>query len=398
MAAPGREGVLAGPHPVPADARRHRPQLPGGARLPRPAGRRARRSSSSWPRCRSRSTRVAWSRRPGRGPAATGCRPSRCSTPSRSTGFDAVFGGGRRDEEKARAKERVFSFRDDFGQWDPKNQRPELWNLYNGRHRKGEHIRVFPLSNWTELDIWQYIEDDDIEMPSIYYAHRREVFRRDGMLARGLAVRHPDGRRGAGRDDGALPHGRRRVLHRRGRVAGGDRRRGHRRGRPRRASPSGARPGPTTSSPRPPWKTASARGTSSMAEMLRFATAGSVDDGKSTLIGRLLLDTKQIFEDQLEAVERTQPRPRVRLHQPRPAHRRPARRARAGHHHRRRVPLLRDAASASSSSPTRPGTCSTRATWSRARRRPTSRSCSSTPARACSSSRAATRSSRRCCR
>ena len=95
--------------------------------------------------------------------------------------FDAVFGGGRRDEEKARAKERVYSFRDDFGQWDPKNQRPELWNLYNGRHRKGEHIRVFPLSNWTELDIWQYIEDDGIELPSIYYAHRREVFRRDGM-------------------------------------------------------------------------------------------------------------------------------------------------------------------------------------------------------------------------
>jgi sulfate adenylyltransferase subunit 2 len=95
--------------------------------------------------------------------------------------FDAVFGGGRRDEEKARAKERVFSFRDDFGQWDPKNQRPEIWNLYNGRHRKGEHIRVFPISNWTELDIWQYIADEGIEVPSIYFAHRRRVFRRDGM-------------------------------------------------------------------------------------------------------------------------------------------------------------------------------------------------------------------------
>ena len=97
-------------------------------------------------------------------------------------GFDAVFGGGRRDEEKARAKERVYSFRDEFGQWDPKNQRPELWNLYNGKHRKGEHIRVFPLSNWTELDIWQYVADDEVELPSIYYAHRRPVFRRDGML------------------------------------------------------------------------------------------------------------------------------------------------------------------------------------------------------------------------
>jgi sulfate adenylyltransferase subunit 2 len=97
-------------------------------------------------------------------------------------GYDAVFGGGRRDEEKARAKERVYSFRDEFGQWDPKNQRPELWSLYNGRHRKGEHIRVFPLSNWTELDVWQYIATHDVEIPSIYYAHRRSVVRRDGML------------------------------------------------------------------------------------------------------------------------------------------------------------------------------------------------------------------------
>jgi len=96
--------------------------------------------------------------------------------------FDAVFGGGRRDEEKARAKERVFSFRDDFGQWDPKNQRPELWNLYNGRHRPGEHIRVFPLSNWTELDIWQYIAAEQVDLPAIYFAHRRKVFERDGML------------------------------------------------------------------------------------------------------------------------------------------------------------------------------------------------------------------------
>jgi sulfate adenylyltransferase subunit 2 len=96
-------------------------------------------------------------------------------------GFDAVFGGGRRDEDKARAKERVYSFRDEFGQWDPKNQRPELWSLYNGRHHKGEHIRVFPISNWTELDVWQYIKREEIELPSIYYAHEREVFRRDSM-------------------------------------------------------------------------------------------------------------------------------------------------------------------------------------------------------------------------
>ncbi|MGW7533865.1 sulfate adenylyltransferase subunit CysD [Amycolatopsis sp. NPDC054798] len=97
-------------------------------------------------------------------------------------GFDAVFGGARRDEEKARAKERVFSFRDEFGQWDPRNQQPELWRLYNGRHRKGEHIRVFPLSNWTELDIWTYIEAENIGLPPLYYAHRRPVVRRDGML------------------------------------------------------------------------------------------------------------------------------------------------------------------------------------------------------------------------
>jgi sulfate adenylyltransferase subunit 2 len=96
--------------------------------------------------------------------------------------FDAVFGGARRDEEKARAKERVFSFRDEFGQWDPKNQRPELWSLYNTKIRRGEHIRIFPLSNWTELDIWHYIAREELEIPSIYFAHRRSVFERDGIL------------------------------------------------------------------------------------------------------------------------------------------------------------------------------------------------------------------------
>jgi sulfate adenylyltransferase subunit 2 len=96
--------------------------------------------------------------------------------------FDAVFGGARRDEEKARAKERMFSFRDEFGQWDPKNQRPELWNLYNTRLHRGEHIRVFPLSNWTELDVWHYIFREELEIPSIYFAHQRQVFERDGIL------------------------------------------------------------------------------------------------------------------------------------------------------------------------------------------------------------------------
>jgi sulfate adenylyltransferase subunit 2 len=96
--------------------------------------------------------------------------------------FDAAFGGARRDEERARAKERILSFRDELGQWDPKRQRPELWNLYNGRIRPGEHVRVFPISNWTELDVWEYIARERLELPAIYFAHEREVFRRDGML------------------------------------------------------------------------------------------------------------------------------------------------------------------------------------------------------------------------
>src|SRR6266446_9229990 len=97
-------------------------------------------------------------------------------------GFDAAMGGARRDEERARAKERIFSFRDDFGQWNPRAQRPELWNLYNAKIRKGEHVRAFPISNWTELDVWQYIAREQLELPAIYFAHEREVFRRDGML------------------------------------------------------------------------------------------------------------------------------------------------------------------------------------------------------------------------
>jgi sulfate adenylyltransferase subunit 2 len=97
-------------------------------------------------------------------------------------GFDAAFGGARRDEERSRAKERILSFRDDFGQWDPRRQRPELWNLYNGRVHRGEHVRVFPLSNWTELDVWEYVAAEGLELPSIYFAHERAIFPRDGML------------------------------------------------------------------------------------------------------------------------------------------------------------------------------------------------------------------------
>jgi sulfate adenylyltransferase subunit 2 len=142
--------------------------------------------------------------------------------------FTAIFGGARRDEDKARAKERIFSFRDDFGQWDPKNQRPELWSLYNARIHDGESIRVFPLSNWTELDIWQYIEREGIGLPSIYFAHEREVFSRRGMLF-GIHpyCRPKDGDRGP---QGPLPHGRRRQPHRCGRVGCRHRREGDRRG------------------------------------------------------------------------------------------------------------------------------------------------------------------------
>jgi sulfate adenylyltransferase subunit 2 len=108
--------------------------------------------------------------------------------------FDMVFGGARRDEEKARAKERIFSFRDEFGQWDPKAQRPELWSLYNALHGPGQHIRAFPISNWTEMDIWQYIEEEEIELPPVYFAHEREVFLRDGMLmATGPYIETMDG-------------------------------------------------------------------------------------------------------------------------------------------------------------------------------------------------------------
>ena len=153
----------------------------------------------------------------------------------RENKFDAAFGGARRDEEKARAKERVFSFRDEFGQWDPKAQRPELWNLYNGRHHKGEHIRVFPLSNWTEFDIWSYIGAEKIKLPSIYFAHRRKVFQPRRNAAGGRPA-HAAARRRAGvRGDGAFPHRRGRHLHRMRGIGG--------RARCRRSSPRPRCPG-----------------------------------------------------------------------------------------------------------------------------------------------------------
>ena len=176
--------------------------------------------------------------------------------------FDALFGGARRDEEKARAKERVFCFRDEFGQWDPKNQRPELWNLYNTRIKRGEHIRVFPLSNWTELDVWAYIERENLEIPSIYYAHEREVFERDGIL---LAVNEFLPRTEDEQPFTAT------VRYRTvgdmtitGAVAStaADDRRGDRRDRRHPDHRARRRPAPTTGRARRRWKTASGKATS----------------------------------------------------------------------------------------------------------------------------------------
>ncbi len=218
-------------------------------------------------------------------------------------GFTAAFGGGRRDEEKARAKERVYSHRDEFGQWDPKNQRPELWSLYNGRLHAGEHMRIFPLSNWTELDIWHYIAREGIEIPSIYFAHQRRVFERDGMLL--TESPHNPCRDGEVASERTVRFRTVGDLTLTGCVESTASTldeiveevsvaRVTERGRDARRRPvlRGRHGGPQ-------------EGGLLLMDLLRFATAGSVDDGKSTLIGRLLLDSKAIFEDQLEAVEAT---------------------------------------------------------------------------------------------
>ena len=146
---------------------------------------------------------------------------------------DAALGGARRDEEKARAKERFFSHRDEFGQWDPKNQRPELWNIFNGRLHQGEHFRVFPLSNWTEMDVWQYIAAEKIEIPSLYFSHQRDVVDRARNPAGGHEIQHASARREIRISDSPLPHRRRRDLHRRGRINREQPRGNHRRSRRR---------------------------------------------------------------------------------------------------------------------------------------------------------------------
>ena len=273
--------------------------------------------------------------------------------------FDAVFGGGRRDEEKARAKERVFSFRDEFGQWDPKNQRPELWSIYNTRIRMGEHIRVFPLSNWTELDVWQYIAREKLEIPSIYFAHQRRVFERDGILLaeneftpRGddepvfeTTVRY--------RTVGDMTVHRGGGIHRHDGVRRDRRGRGHpdHRARP---DPRG-RPGQRGGHGRPQagGLLLNVRHHHSRSPAHR---GGQADGHPAAGHGRLGR-RRQEHPDRAPAVRlegdlrgpargrrADQQGPRRGLHQPGPAHRRPARRAGAGHHDRRGLPLFRHAA------------------------------------------------------
>ena len=208
------KAFCAGEHPVPGHARRHRPQLPRGARLPGPAGRRARGAARRGLASRTPSTR-AGRRGAGRRQPEPAADHDPARRASRSTGSTRVFGGARRDEEKARAKERVFSFRDEFGQWDPKNQRPELWSLYNGRIHKGEHIRVFPLSNWTELDVWQYIAARGHRDPVDLLRPRARGVRARRHAAAVNDVRAAERRRGGRSRRGPLPHRRRRDLHRR---------------------------------------------------------------------------------------------------------------------------------------------------------------------------------------
>ena len=225
-------------------------------------------------------------------------------------GFDACIGGARRDEEKARAKERIFSVRDEFGGWDPKRQRPELWNIYNGRISKGENVRVFPISNWTELDIWNYIRREKIALALHLFRTRTRSDPLRRTMGRDLPL-HPAGRRRpGGTPPCSLSHRRRHDLYRRSGIRSlWDRR--HHSGNYRYPDQSNAaRPVSTIKSPKRQWKTENAMATfktqrrKQTMDLLRFITAGSVDDGKSTLIGRLLYDSKSILTDQLEALER----------------------------------------------------------------------------------------------
>jgi hypothetical protein len=297
-------------------------------------------------------------------------------------GFDACIGGARRDEEKARAKERIFSFRDEFGQWDPKNQRPELWDLYNARSFKGENIRVFPISNWTELDVWQYIERETSNCRRSTSRTPARSCASGGLLP--VTEVTPAKAGEWSKPAGALPHRRRHHLHGAGRIRRRHRRQDHRRNgdhhhhRTRRHAPRrpdlGSVDG-TTQEGRLLLMSAIEKHPAPIKDngLLRFLTCGSVDDGKSTLIGRLLYDTKTILADTLHAIERTSKKRGMEASTCRcsPTACRPsANRASPSTSPTATSPPAR----ASTSSPTRRATSSTRATWSPPPRPPTWRS------------------------
>ena len=300
-----REGVLAGAGAVPAAARGHRAQLPRGASTSGTGWWRGSGCGWRWRTSRTGSTTAGCASGPTA--PATRCRPCRCWTRSTSTGSTrcSAAAAATRSGPGPRSGSSACATRSASG--TRARQRPELWNLYNGRHRPGEHVRVFPLSNWTELDVWRYIEREDIELPSIYYAHEREVFQRDGMwLAEGpwggprgardrcerRTVRYRtvgDGScTGAVESDGGHASTRSSP---RSTASPAHRARRHPRRRP---AVRGGHGGPEARGLLL-MSTRSARG---------FATAGSVDDGKSTLVGRLLYDTKSVLADQIEAVHR----------------------------------------------------------------------------------------------
>ena len=270
-----------------------------------------------------------------------------------SNQFDAAIGGARRDEERSRAKERIFSFRDDFGQWDPRAQRPELWNLYNGKIRKGEQVRVFPISNWTELDVWQYVAREALELPSIYYAHEREVFERDGMLYATSDVIE--------RDDDEVPFTEWVRFRTVGDMSCTGAVRSHATSRStpssprsrRHGSPSAARPARTIARPRPRWRTGSVSGISDphLVDVARRRHSRPAPPRHLRLGRRRQVDADRPPALRHEAGVRRpdgagggdERAPRRRLRQPRAPDRRAARRARAGNHDRRRLPRLRHA-------------------------------------------------------
>ena len=309
-------------------------------------------------------------------------------------GFDAAFGGARRDEERSRAKERVFSIRDAKGQWDPKRQRPELWHILNSRIRSGESMRVFPLSNWTEIDVWQYIDAERIPVVPLYFAKDREVIvRGNSLIVPGAALRAA----AAGRAPGAghVPHAIARLLtvHRRGPIRRRYSAEDHR-GVGRRP-PLGAAAARHRSRPGRLDGDQEARGLLLMSDLLRICTAGSVDDGKSTLIGRLLYDSRGVYEDQVHSVRAASRtgRPGRSTSRSSPTASGPSASRASPSTSRIAISLRRGG---SSSWPTRPGTNSTRATWRPARRRPTSRSSSSTRGTGCGRRRGGTHASRGC--